>query len=340
MVKLLLFRAFSLLCLFALLIWESLNIGYEQDTFELGTLYLNSPGVTNVGDEFSTDGELSLQEQRKQRVIDYCHERDPKSLFPRGSTRFEVPSYLFRNIIVSDKHNLLYCYIPKVACSNWKRVLMVLNGDAADPYQPKIADLHNRSHGLFRYLHEYPSDEIVYRLNTYYKFLFVRHPFERLVSAYRNKFIDSYNLTLFKKMYGRRIIRHFRRNPDPTSLRTGEGVSFSEFVKYLLKSDPEYMDQHWKQYDMLCHPCLISYDYIGHFENLLPEANTLLKTLQVDDVTAFPGNMSSKYKKSSLNLAKQYFKKITREQSEELYNLYRHDFNMFGYSSEEFMSKR
>lgn len=217
---------------------------------------------------------------------------------------------------------------------------MVLNGDATDPYQANTADLHNRSRGLFRYLHEYPSDEIVYRLNTYYKFLFVRHPFERLVSAYRNKFIDSYNLTLFKKLYGRRIIRHFRKNPDAKSLRTGEGVSFSEFVNYLFKSDPEYMDQHWKQYDLLCHPCLISYDYVGRFENLIPEANELLETLQVRDVTEFPSNMSSKYKQSSSNLAKEYFKTLSREEVEELHNLYRHDFNMFGYSIDEYLAKK
>ena len=213
---------------------------------------------------FDTGGP-PFQEERKQTLIDYCHDRDPKSILPRGTTKLGISSNLFRNIIVSDKHNLLYCYIPKVACSNWKRVLMVLNGDAADPYQVNTADVHNRSLGYFRYLNEYTPEEIVHRLNTYYKFLFVRHPYERLVSAYRNKFIDSYNLTLFKKMYGRRIIKHFRRNPDAKSLRTGEGVSFAEFINYVLSSDAEFMDRHWKQYDLLCHPCLIYYDYLGAF---------------------------------------------------------------------------
>lgn len=278
-----------------------------------------------------------VQEERKKSLIEYCRDRDPKSILPRGTTKFEISSYTFRNIIVNDKHNLLYCYIPKVACSNWKRVLMVLNGDAADPYQINTADVHNRSLGYFRYLNEYTPEEIVYRLSTYYKFLFVRHPFERLVSAYRNKFIESYNLTLFKKLYGRRIIKHFRHNPDAKSLKTGEGVSFSEFVNYLLSSDPEYMDRHWKQFDLLCHPCLVYYDYVGHFENLIPEANDLLRTLQVDDVTRFPGNITSKYKQASSDLAQKYFKELSKKQIEGLKNLYRHDFNMFGYSSEDYL---
>lgn len=278
-----------------------------------------------------------MQEQRKQHLIDYCHKRDAKELLPPHTTNNEIPAHYFRNIIVSDSHRLLYCYIPKVACSNWKRVLMVMHGDAADPWNIKTPDVHNRSLGYFRYLNQYSPEEIVYRLRTYYKFLFVRHPFERLVSAYRNKFIDSYNLTLFKEMYGRHIIRKYRQNPDKRSLRTGEGVNFSEFAEFLYNSDPEFMDWHWKQYDMLCHPCLIYYDFIGHFENLYEEADQLLNILQVGDKVKFPKNKTSSYKRPTKFLAKEYFNSLSKEAQDKLYENYKHDFELFGYSMQDFL---
>lgn len=252
-------------------------------------------------------------------------------------TSNEIPAHYFRNIIVSDRHKLLYCYIPKVACSNWKRVLMVMNGDAADPWSIKTADVHNRSLGYFRYLSQYSPEEIVHRLSTYYKFLFVRHPFERLVSAYRNKFIDSYNLTLFKEMYGRRIIRKYRHNPDVKSLETGEGVSFSEFVEFINNSEPDLMDWHWKLYDMLCHPCLIYYDFIGKFENLYTEADQLLRVLQVSEDVQFPRNKSSRYRLPTKIIAKEYFKSLSAQAREQLYNKYMHDFEMFGYSMKDYL---
>ena len=41
----------------------------------------------------------------------------------------------------------------------------------------------------YRYLSEWPPEEQIKMLKTYYKFMFARHPFERLLSAYRDKVI-------------------------------------------------------------------------------------------------------------------------------------------------------
>lgn len=48
-------------------------------------------------------------------------------------------------------------------------------------------------HG-YRYLSEWPPNEQVEMIKTYYKFMFARHPFERLLSAYRDK------VTLIKRI--------------------------------------------------------------------------------------------------------------------------------------------
>ena len=114
----------------------------------------------------------------------------------------------------------------QVACTNWKCVMMVLTGESgrySDPLDIPANEAHVA--GNLRTLSEYPVGEINQRLRTYLKFVFVREPFERLVSAYRNKFTRSYN-TAFHKRYGTKIIRRHRADAEPQALEKGSDVSF------------------------------------------------------------------------------------------------------------------
>ena len=58
----------------------------------------------------------------------------------------------------------------------------------------------------FKKLSDYTEEEVEFRLENYYKFMFVRSPSERVVSAYRNKFNE---IEAFYKVYGKRIMDKF-----------------------------------------------------------------------------------------------------------------------------------
>lgn len=206
---------------------------------------------------------------------------------------------------------------------------MVLNGHASNPWQIQSADVHNKSRYHFRYLHEYPSSEILVKLRTYYKFLFVRHPLERLASAYRNKFVESYNLTFFNRIYGRYIVRNFRRRENSQKVKTT--ISFREFIRYILEGKDEVMNNHWRLYDDLCKPCLIYYDFVGYFQELERDANDILRILDVTEKVSFPRNLTSLYEVPSSELAERYFSELPRSLKEKVYEKYQHDFEMFGY---------
>ncbi|XP_010145004.1 PREDICTED: carbohydrate sulfotransferase 14, partial [Eurypyga helias] len=75
-------------------------------------------------------------------------------------------------LLVSDKYRFLYCYVPKVACSNWKRILKVLDG-ALESVDVKLK-MDHKSDLVF--LGDMRPDEISYRLKNYFKFVFVRKP--------------------------------------------------------------------------------------------------------------------------------------------------------------------
>ena len=78
----------------------------------------------------------------------------------------------------------VFCPVPKVACSNWKALMRKLAG--VRDYT-NTTFMHDKARNGLRYLASYPATEQRRIIKEYYKFVFVRSPWTRVVSAYINK---------------------------------------------------------------------------------------------------------------------------------------------------------
>ena len=281
-----------------------------------------------------------------------------------------IRSLNLRNILVDDTRKILYCMVPKAACTNWIRTLAFtstnislfrlkqiyihpdldmaqVNHNTVWPRDklrtyfqtfPQL-NLHtpnfNRAVGLTS-LNYYNVDGIIHRINNYFKFMFVRHPFERLLSAYRDKFERDYDKP-FHRIIGTHIVKNFRKNPDKKSLDEGNNVKFEEFIKYMLDRDKKKQVQnaHWMPYLDLCHPCLFKYDVIGKLETIESDARHILKRLT--NSSRDHRFLDSKYGPRS-NLVKTaailrlYYDRIPTEAFYSLRRIFDMDFLMFGYN--------
>lgn len=79
----------------------------------------------------------------------------------------------------------------QVACTNWKRVLMVLTNRSNTTNLSQIPASLAHANGTLTKLPDLTIEEAKYSLLKYTSFLMVRHPFERILSAYRNKLEDD-----------------------------------------------------------------------------------------------------------------------------------------------------
>jgi len=174
----------------------------------------------------------------------------------------------------------------------------------------------------WRRLNQYPEKERKIRLQTYFKFLFVREPLHRLLSAFKNKFLpDSY----FKISTGYRneIVKLYR----PNDFKPGKQnwITFEEFIKYY--SSDRYRDQHWLQYEKVCHPCFVNYDFIGRLETLEEDATLLLELAGLDDRVTFP----KIHQQTSHDEVLGYYSQVPPEYIIRIGEQYCSDFLMFGY---------
>ncbi|XP_057253658.1 carbohydrate sulfotransferase 9 isoform X2 [Pezoporus wallicus] len=268
----------------------------------------------------------STQEKRKSFLHDFCKKYNSRKKFQTHLV------HLVSRIYVEDRHKVLYCEVPKAGCSNWKRVLMVLNGLAASVHNISHDDVHYGKH--LRKLDSYDLKGIYTRLNTYTKAIFVRDPMERLVSAFRDKF--EHPNSYYHPVFGKAIIKKYRHNANEEALKTGSGVKFKEFIQYLLDSHrPVGMDIHWEQVSKLCYPCLINYDFIGKFETLEEDANYFLQLVGAPAELKFPKfkDRHSSDERTSAEVVRQYLKELSKEERQLIYDFYYLDYLMFNYTS-------
>ena len=219
-----------------------------------------------------------------------------------------------RYIIVSDKYKTMYCYIPKVACTQWNTVFLSLDN------RTNVTNVHDPKY--FKFLNQYSDKDVEFRLKTYFKFLFVREPLERLVSAYVNKFVNHQWEWRHILQYSKEIVDSYRQEYRDAD----DNVTFTKFIFYLTGAGFDN-NRHWNLYDKLCHPCAIHYDFIGHFENMPKEASYVLRKTGMDRVATFPPFYSHN---TSAKMAEKY-SEVPRWKIIELANAYQKDFEMFSY---------
>ncbi|XP_018426420.1 PREDICTED: carbohydrate sulfotransferase 14 [Nanorana parkeri] len=260
-----------------------------------------------------------LQDIRNRTMSSVCGQKSmPRSPWDLPPSQRRT---LLKHIIVNDRYKFLYCYVPKVACSNWKRVIKVLDGHLENvDVKLKMDHLSDLT-----FLSDLSVEEIRYRLQYYYKFLFVREPMERLLSAYRNKFGE---IKEYQQKYGMEIVKRYRENPGVSQ---GEDVTFSEFFRYLLDEDVEKMNEHWMPIYNLCQPCAVTYDFIGSYERLREDANTVLENVNAPLYVQFPERQSW-YKPVTKGTLHYFLCNTPRGLIKELLPKYILDFSLFAYS--------
>lgn len=236
------------------------------------------------------------------------------------------------HILVDHTHKLLYCYVPKVACTNWKRVMMVLTGQSNVSNLMDIpANVAHANSSTIR-LADLPTAEIKRVLTEYTLFLIARHPFERLLSAYRNKFADNITSSkYFQARYGKHIIKKYRPTASVDEMDSGANVSFPEFVTYLLTEGVD-TNEHWTPIYDLCLPCSLNYHFIGHYETLSQDAKTILEMIGAPPIV-FPVTRAGHTK----DRLREYFQQLSIFTIEHLYKKYLADFKLFGYGLEELL---
>lgn len=245
-------------------------------------------------------------------------------------------------IFIDNARSLAFCFLAKVASTSVKTLFRDMLGvkvnrsdDGPSSWEELHREFHHQTHRLgprTLFMHDGGRG--------YIKALFVRHPFERLVSAYVDKALRPRSEVMwFYKTYWEKIPGVKAENRTPT---------FAEFVDLLLATPVRELDEHWSPYYSRCQPCLLDYDFVGKLETADRDFPLLFSEIGVDGGrfgrihVSRRGNTGcasrANCSQAKAGSSADYFATLSRDQVMGLYSRYFYDFELFGYDFRDYLT--
>lgn len=226
------------------------------------------------------------------------------------------PNYLYRSEknILLEKYQAIYIFIPKVASTSIKKVIAeALNIPSPNPSRPE-GFVHARNYPFSQ------KSDLLTKYKNYFKFCFIRNPFDRIVSCYSNKITqdkdhsDMFHTRGVSKAFANRYGNLFQAN-----------MSFDEFVLRVSEIPDSQADAHFQS------QWLRTVDKKGQsLTNFIGRFETLQEDFKyVCDTIGFPWKNLPELMKSSHHCYKDHYCKKTIRLIEERYH---EDLRRFNYS--------
>ncbi|XP_071552578.1 carbohydrate sulfotransferase 10-like [Panulirus ornatus] len=263
------------------------------------------------------------------------------------------------NMIWDTKHhpNVLWCPIYKVASTTWSinflRLAHFNDGNVEllklppklrekMKFSVKYGATQRKASELYPPPRDLEDRARVFKNSL--RVIIVRHPFSRLISAYRDK---------MQKMEPRPPQHKFRelqlsiiakyRKPD--SAETSPFPTFPEFIQHVidstktLKTRKDWMTNVvcWRPYWVQCNVCATDYNLILKLETMEEDEKFLITLTGMEELRRLKAHewRHLKRKTPSGELIKQYFSQLTVHQIQELHQQYLPDFLLFNYKVDE-----
>ena len=245
-------------------------------------------------------------EQRTKLTKRICDELSKPVSFDK-LTPADIPPML----LVSDRYKVYGCKAAKVGGTNLQRIFYILNGltNETDTGKIKTAIARKTTGDFFAKSKPNFSKDVIPRLKAYTSVMFVRHPLERVVSAYR----DNKPNGLFAK---------FRKNSTKPT--------FTEYVDGLLASKGFAKPN--RHIYKLCNPCKLRYDFVASLENYDDDMTIILKAIGAENVVTIPKREETGYRlRKSSELVENFYKDVPNYKISKLESIYDLDYLLFGY---------
>ena len=181
---------------------------------------------------------------------------------------------LLQHLIFDDVHKVVYCHVPKAGCTMMTTAFILLQKlFTLDALEKNGLVTHMKHLSKVKTFRNTSVTEIEHKLETYYKFMIVRNPFERLYSSFNDKLTRLNAPSCFRRK-SKAVLKH---SHDYTS----QVPNFKQFARTFVETSIFSKDGHFRQMVDLCDPCSIQYDFYLNFANMSHDVSQMFQLLDI-----------------------------------------------------------
>ena len=250
------------------------------------------------------------------------------------------------NWIINHQYKFIYCPILKVGTNSMAKMMLLLSDcqqkekiiAEGDKTIRTYVDSHLK-------LSNYRYEEAQQFINDpdYFKFVIVRNPWSRLVSAYLDKFV----LDPKGAISSTKKIENFTYKQSNSSVDRQKSVNFRQFLEYIAAKEATRLNAHWRPQHLFLEG--VEFDFIAKIESLSEDFLTIKEKLNLDVELPYSSARKANYideedrdnlvsyaesyanELRTMKKLPQYKKFYTPELVELVREKYRQDIEMFGY---------
>ncbi|XP_042222716.1 uncharacterized protein LOC121867039 isoform X2 [Homarus americanus] len=291
------------------------------------------------------EGRVGVYEARARQVAEVCDQHEA----------LDTPISV-KTMVWDQKHqpNIIWCELSKVASTSW--MINFLRLAHYRENDTSLAHLPPKERDELRFKFEDVNvHSIVYRLfpapnNTRdrarvfrraLRVIIVRHPFTRLLSAYKDKMttLTPKPKTFRYRQLQLKIIKRYRPS---SSNDTSLFPTFHEFIQYVIDSTAHLKTlKQWKKivcwtpYWAQCAVCAHDFQLIIKLETMADDERFLIILANLHELEEVHERRNIKASTSNTD---NFFRQLSTRQMQQLHQRYLLDFQLFGYTLDKYLS--
>lgn len=167
----------------------------------------------------------------------------------------------------------------------------------------------------------------LHKINSYWKFIILRNPLERLVSAFRDKlegpftekghwFFEPMKRSVMRRYYPKKLQQWIKSKRS-----FNISLDFQTYIRWIVDIPNYQLNEHFAPTSYISHPCKIQYHFYGNFKHISSEMHLVMNKFNIPDKYFYDKNYYKPGKETASYL-QEYYANVSTELKAALF----HDF--------------